>query len=282
MKQLHFLGGFPRSGSTLLASLLQQNPSVYATGTDPFPYILHKHILTEARYTEAVQAMSTFQSDLAFHGLAVRGAQGWYESLTTRDVVVSKSRNWGDVWNLFPNSKMIFMLRDLRDIVESFNRVNTRQRALGSVSDSKKLYNAMSEEEKYRYYFDNTTNSFGYAMFHELPKWQFLEQEGKSVLWLRYEDLIRYPHETMDRVWKFLEVEPIRCSTHKIEPLHWEEWDNAYFNEKTSHELLPMLREVNPRRDMSERLHTRIREEYAHFYERYYPDEQTNSNYRYT
>ena len=94
MQQLHFLGGMPRSGSTLLAALLQQNPQVYATGTDPLPGIIHSNILQAARYTEAVQAMSVSQSDKAFYGLCVQGAKGWYESLTTRPVVFSKSRIW--------------------------------------------------------------------------------------------------------------------------------------------------------------------------------------------
>ena len=280
MQQLHFLGGFPRSGSTLLASLLQQNTDVYATGTDPFPFILHKHILTDARYIEAVQAMSTFQSDSAFYGLCVRGAQGWYEGLTTRPVVISKARNWGDVHSLFPQSKMIFMVRDLSDIIESFDRVNSRSRALSSVSDSKKLYNSMTEHEKFKYFFDNTSYSFGYALFHELPKWLHLAKDNPDkVMWLRYEDLVSKPQETLNALYDFLDISRFSHDFNNIEPLHWEEWDNAYFNEKTSHTVMPSIRPHSPERKLSAQFHQRIREEYAHFYDQFYSNTISRSYY---
>ena len=35
MKTLYFLGGFPRSGSTLLGSLLNQHPDIYVSPTSP-------------------------------------------------------------------------------------------------------------------------------------------------------------------------------------------------------------------------------------------------------
>ena len=35
MKTLHFLSGLPRSGSTVLSSILNQNPEVYVTPTSP-------------------------------------------------------------------------------------------------------------------------------------------------------------------------------------------------------------------------------------------------------
>ncbi len=35
MKTLYFLGGLPRSGSTLLGSLLNQHPDIYVSPTSP-------------------------------------------------------------------------------------------------------------------------------------------------------------------------------------------------------------------------------------------------------
>ena len=34
MKKIYFAAGFPRSGSTLLASLLNQNPEIYSEHSD--------------------------------------------------------------------------------------------------------------------------------------------------------------------------------------------------------------------------------------------------------
>jgi len=40
MKTLFFLSGLPRSGSTLLGSLLNQHPEIYATPTSPLADLL--------------------------------------------------------------------------------------------------------------------------------------------------------------------------------------------------------------------------------------------------
>ena len=43
MKTYHFLAGLPRSGSTVLASILNQNPEVYVTPTSPMLDLLVKN-----------------------------------------------------------------------------------------------------------------------------------------------------------------------------------------------------------------------------------------------
>lgn len=45
-KQLSFLGGLPRSGSTVLASLLSQNPELYVSPTSPLLGLMYgaKHM----------------------------------------------------------------------------------------------------------------------------------------------------------------------------------------------------------------------------------------------
>ena len=40
MKKFCFVAGLPRSGSTLLCNILNQNPRFYASGTSPLPHIL--------------------------------------------------------------------------------------------------------------------------------------------------------------------------------------------------------------------------------------------------
>ena len=43
MKTFYFLAGLPRSGSTVLASILNQNPEVYVTPTSPMLDLLVKN-----------------------------------------------------------------------------------------------------------------------------------------------------------------------------------------------------------------------------------------------
>ena len=41
MKQIHFITGLPRSGSTLLCNVLNQNPEFYAGSTSPLPALVN-------------------------------------------------------------------------------------------------------------------------------------------------------------------------------------------------------------------------------------------------
>ncbi len=72
MKQLHFCSGLPRTGSTVLMNILQQNPNIFTTTTDPFPEILDSNILQKSRTKEKFQAMSAKQADEAMYGSLVR------------------------------------------------------------------------------------------------------------------------------------------------------------------------------------------------------------------
>ena len=99
-------------------------------------------------------AMSTEQADPALNGLVHGATQGWFSSLTEKPVVISKNRIWNDLYHLYPNSKYICVLRDLRDIVDSFEKLNSQLLAVNAVDTySARFIKSMSYEEKYDYYF---------------------------------------------------------------------------------------------------------------------------------
>ena len=57
MKQLHFCGGLPRTGSTVLMNILQQNPEIFTTASDVYPEILNEQILVKFRHKEKFQVI---------------------------------------------------------------------------------------------------------------------------------------------------------------------------------------------------------------------------------
>ena len=272
MKRLHFCGGLPRTGSTVLMNILQQNPSVFTTSTDPFPEILKEQILIKSRLKESFQAMSCKQADDAVYGMALGATQGWYEGLTNKPVVISKSRTWSDLYHLFPQSKIIVTIRDLRDIVESFDRVNAKIKALHTVGENV-LYASMSENQKYHYHF-NTANALSGALFHELPKYmEIYKKDSTRVKFIRYEDMLRDPEYMLDRIYQFLGMQPYKHDLNNIQQSEMFEHDNAYFMEKTNHETkFKMIPWKKPKRVLSDNLHKRIIENNKWFYEGFYPE----------
>lgn len=273
MQVLHFCGGLPRTGSTLLMNLLQQNPDVFTTATDPFPQILQTQILIKSRYSESFQAMCAEQADKAVHGMALGATRGWYEGLTSKPVVISKSRTWAGLHHLFPQAKILVTLRDLRDIVESFDKVNARVRALHTFGDDQTLYGSMSEEEKFYYHFKEQ-NAFSATLRHEIPKYvDLFKRDAHRVKFVRYEDVLKQPQYMLNRIYDFLELPHYEHDLEHISQSEMFEHDNAYFRERTDHRTHPKLVPWSePQRNLSPDFHRKVIESNRWFYQHFYPE----------
>ena len=122
MKKLHFLSGLPRSGSTVLAKLLNQNPEIFATSTSPFlDYLLPsveqlhgiKNNHSSGHYVDIQRILSA--SAFAFHD-------------TDRQHIIDKNRGWLINYEaidkeLVKNPKIIVTLRPIEEIVASYYKL---------------------------------------------------------------------------------------------------------------------------------------------------------------
>ena len=273
MEYLNFCSGLPRTGSTVLMNILQQNPNIFTTSTDPYPQILNDQILIKSRYTEAFQAMSCAQADNAVYGMALGATRGWYEGLTSKPVVISKARQWANLRHLFPSAKTLVCVRDLRDIVESFDRVNANIKALHTITESNTLYASLSESEKFSYHFKEL-NAFSSALYQELPKYTELFKKDRSrVKFIRYEDLLRDPEYMLNRIYEFLNLDRYDHDLQNIAQSSMFEHDNAYFREKTSHTVKPTISSwKDPERLLSDSFHKKVVDEHYDFYNAFYPE----------
>jgi sulfotransferase len=117
MKQYHFISGLPRAGSSLLSSILRQNPKIYADIASPVNAIvgqlLHttsdgfNKILTENKVKELIK--STF--DVMYND-------------NNEDIIFDTNRCWSGktdiIHDVFPDAKIICCVRGIPDILNSF------------------------------------------------------------------------------------------------------------------------------------------------------------------
>lgn len=273
MNTIHFCGGLPRSGSTLLMNLLQQNPRIFTTGTCALYEILHEKILVKGRYSESFQAMSVDQADRAMYGLIHGATKGWFEALTDKPIVITKRHGWSGLFHLFPKSKFICLVRDLRDVVESFERVNEKTLALHTYNNSNAMIPSMHIHEKYKHYF-NEANSFSINLQTEVPRMmEVFKKTPNRVMFIRYEDLTKDPIYIMGKLYKFLNEDWFQHDFDKINQSELFEHDHAYFREKTDHEILPKFRYyTEPKRTLEQSFHDLVVKENRWFYNAFYPD----------
>jgi sulfotransferase len=273
MDKLFFCGGLPRTGSTVLMNILQQNPRIFTTGTCALPDLLHQQVLIKSRYREQFQAMSLEQADKAMYGLIHGATKGWFEALTDKPVVISKNRSWSNLFHLYPDSKYICMVRDLRDIVESFEKINQRTLALHSFADDNALVPAMSESEKFGYYF-KSYNVLSDALANDVTRMMDVFKKNPSkVLFIRFEDLTKDPNYIIKKVYNHIGEEYYSHDLDNINQSVLFEHDHAYFKERTDHQTAPSFQYYKePQRTLSIRFQQEVVNNYKWFYEGFYPD----------
>lgn len=273
MNTIHFCGGLPRSGSTILMNILQQNPRIFTTGTCALHEILQEKILVKGRYSESFQAMSTDQADRAMYGLIHGATRGWFEALTDKPTVISKRHGWSSLFHLYPRSKFICMVRDLRDIVESFERVADRTQALHSFSNSNNFTPSMHIHEKYQFYFDEP-NSLSANLSREVPRMmEVFKRDPSRVIFIRYEDFTQDPVYMLHKLYNFLEESYFEHDFKNINQSTLFEHDHAYFRERTDHVTESQFRYYQtPSRKLSDTFHKKVINEHLWYYQGFYPD----------
>jgi sulfotransferase len=273
MNKLFFCGGLPRTGSTVFMNILQQNPRIFTTGTCALPDLLHQQVLIKSRYREQFQAMSLDQADKALYGLIHGATRGWFEALTDKPVVISKNRSWSNLFHLYPDSKYICMVRDLRDIVESFEKINQRTLALHSFADDNALVPAMSESEKFGYYF-KSYNVLSDALANDVVRMmEVFKKTPSKVLFVRFEDFTKDPNYILKKVYNHIGEEYYSHNLDNINQSVLFEHDHAYFKERTDHQTAPSFQYYKePQRSLSIRFQQEVVNNYRWFYEGFYPD----------
>ena len=92
--QKRFLGlsGMPRSGTTLLSSILCQNPNIYSEGTSPLGHIMYEtfNLLQKNSYNEMFNANK--RPDTFFN--IVSGLPEIYYNKVNEPIIIDKSRVW--------------------------------------------------------------------------------------------------------------------------------------------------------------------------------------------
>jgi len=238
MKSYYFISGLPRSGSTLLSSILRQNPEFYADIASP----------VEALTGTAIDIVTGAESNLTItedqrKNLMYGIFEGYYKHIE-KPVIFDSSRDWTKKTNflkaLFPYTKILCPVRDIVSILNSFE-----------VISSKNPFHTNTLTE----YKDNVFSRCGDLMDKNggivAGPWILL-QEGyalnpEMIYFIEYENLCKDPEKTMRGVYEFLEKP---YYSHDYENLEYsnENFDKAC-NLKDLHTVKRKV-EYNPPRNV--------------------------------
>jgi sulfotransferase len=207
----HFLSGLPRSGSTLLAALLRQNPRFHAGMSSPV-----------ATLCEAVIAQVSAGSELAAmvddnqRRRLLRGLFESYYSDVDAPVIFDTNRAWTAqlpaLLQLFPDARLICCVRDVAWVMDSLER---QWRA--NSFENTRLFNNAAERATVYTRLDALAAAnrlVGYA-WHALREACYGEHADRLVL-VDYDLLTRRPAEVMALLYQFLGEAPFAHDFHAV------------------------------------------------------------------
>ena len=197
--QIHFISGLPRSGSTLLAGILLQNPRFHAGMTSPVGSMYRALEESMSRKNEAAVFISDRQRENILRGLF----SSYYSEMSHKEVIFDTNRIWCTklpaLSKLFPKARVICCVRSISWIIDSIEKL-ARQNAfelsgLFGFDASSTVYTRVNSIAK-------SSGLVGYAL--DALREAYYGAESSRIMLLEYDDLCRNPEASMARLYDFI------------------------------------------------------------------------------
>lgn len=200
-EEIFFISGLPRSGSTLLGSILRQNPALSAGMTSPM-YSLVNGLLPRLSNANEFNAFISDEARLRL----LRGLFDNFYADLAGGTVFDTNRHWTSklslLLQLFPQTRFICCVRPIPDIVQSFESLFSARPA-----EISRMMNFEPETNVYTR-ADHLMTGGGVVGFplNALKDAAFGPWSDRLML-ISYANLCARPDEVMAGVYEFLGLE---------------------------------------------------------------------------
>lgn len=209
---IHFISGLPRSGSTLLAAILRQNPRFHAMMTSPVGGIYLSMLGAVSRKNEG----AVFIDESQKRELLVGVFRNYYHRIAGEKLIFDTNRIWCSklpaLAEHFPNSKVICCVRSISWIMDSLERLVRR-----NPFELSGMFGFDAGGTVYTRVNRLATNDgvVGFAL--DALREAFFSEYTDRLLLVGYEALARYPRETVAQIYEFLGEAEFRHDFDNVE-----------------------------------------------------------------
>lgn len=196
----HFIAGLPRSGSTLLAALLQQNPRFLAGMTSPVGTLFSSLLNQFSAGSEFGPVITQPQRRRLLSGLF----DSYYADEPGKPVVFDTNRLWcarlPALLDLFPQAKVIACVRNVAWVMDSIERLYR-----ANPFENTKLFADDAERNTVYSRVDtlaqrNRLVGFAWAALKDA----YYGEHAKSLLLIEYDLLAQAPEQVLRLVYDFI------------------------------------------------------------------------------
>ena len=209
--EIHFISGLPRSGSTLLAAILRQNPQFVAGMTSPVASIFRSVEDSTARKVETSVFISDDQRERLLKGIFLN----YYEDFGNK-IVFDTSRMWCArlplLTKLFSQSKVICCVREIGWVMDSFERIYRRndQKPSGIYG-----FDTCGTVYSRTISIAQSSGVVGYAL--DALREAYASEQSDRLLLIDYESLCKDPQVEVNRIYDFIGQEKFDHNFKQVE-----------------------------------------------------------------
>lgn len=236
------MAGLPRSGSTLLSAILNQNPDIYSGAQTDFNRIM----LNIYHETQRSESFASGYNPEGYVNLMRQVLNNFYFNVDKK-YVIDKNRTWGTIDNiklldlLSNDVKIICPVRPILEILASFvelaskNPNNFIDRKIKDIPAG--YYRPINDARCDVLMADN--DSLQHSIFSIATA--LLPEHRHKFHFVKYEDLVSSPDQSMNKIYDFLNIPKFK---HNFNNLKWNEMPNEVnvFGISNMHSVKPTLK----------------------------------------
>jgi sulfotransferase len=236
---IHFISGLPRAGSTLLAGILRQNPRFHAGMTSGVGSLMLALLGEMSQRNEFGVFFNNEQRKEILRGVIL----GYYKDVHAKKMVFDTNRFWCSrmslVAGLFPNAKVIAMVRHLPWIMDSVEQLMRR-----NTFETSRIFNYDPGGTVYSRVEALSSGAGLVGFAWNALKEAYYSDEADRLMLIKYETLTREPEKAVNAIYDFVGEQPFK-----------HDFDNVQYSEPEFDARLgtPGLHDVSRRVTPTER-----------------------------
>ena len=237
---MNVICGFARCGSTLLCNILNQNPKFYASDTSHIPQTLNmlNNIHSNSPIIKHKANYEPEKTQEKINKMFRAVVESWYEG---NKVVFDKSREWSfqarTLNNIYPDAKIICLVRDLRNLFSSIIKQDDKFPLITNEHDP---WDSTMRSHLDRH-FDAKQGLIGRYLN---GVGDLLDRNMDNVLYIKYEDLTTTPMAIMKQIYSFIGEEYFEHNYNNVENVSNE--PDGVWNNKFPHQGQGKVLATNP------------------------------------
>lgn len=220
------MSGLPRSGSTLLTALLNQNPEIHASTNSPLLDTIH---YTEEYLLYNSEQYKATPNPQGAHRVLSSIPHNYYFN-TPQNIIIDKSRGWVNQIQhitdyITEEPKIICPVRSIQDILSSFLLLVHKTSKVSFIDEALLRNNLEITNDNRCDYLMSPQGIIGQS-YHALQQ-AFHKGYNNNILLIEYDDLTRNPQQELNKIYEFLELPSYSHSFENVIP-KCDENDEVY------------------------------------------------------